>query len=233
MAQSRSLSADGAWSSGDTAQAQGRNAEPTAVILDSRTMQSSPESGARSGYEGAKRKKGSKLHVAVDTLGHLLALHVTPANVQDRAQAEELAKQVQEVTRAQRTAGVWRWGLHRRRGRRSCRRGRHQMGDSQAAECQEWLYLVATQVGMSVAGASAALPGLLAAAGWHAITSACLKPWQGCTSLPALCCWLLVSFTFFSFSIHTAADVHNTLRKCGGITSVQCTLCWAALLHGT
>jgi transposase len=78
--------------------AQGRNAEPTAVILDSRTMQSSPESGARAGYDGAKRKKGSKVHVAVDTLGHLLALHVTPANEGDRAQVEELAKQVQQVT---------------------------------------------------------------------------------------------------------------------------------------
>jgi transposase len=78
--------------------AQGRNAEPTAVILDSRTMQSTPESGARAGYDGAKRKKGSKVHVAVDTLGHLLALLVTPANEQDRAQVEELARQVQEVT---------------------------------------------------------------------------------------------------------------------------------------
>jgi len=78
--------------------AQGLNAEPTAVILDSRTLQSSPESGARAGYDGAKRKKGSKVHVAVDTLGHLLALLVTPANEQDRAQVEELARQVQEVT---------------------------------------------------------------------------------------------------------------------------------------
>lgn len=78
--------------------AQGKNAEPTAVILDSRTMQSSPESGQRAGYDGAKRKKGSKVHVAVDTLGHLLALLVTPANEQDRAQVEELARQVQEVT---------------------------------------------------------------------------------------------------------------------------------------
>ena len=82
--------------------AQGRNAEPTAVILDSvatlRTMQSSPESGARAGYDGAKKRKGSKVHVAVDTLGHLLALHVTPANEGDRAQVEELAKQVQQVT---------------------------------------------------------------------------------------------------------------------------------------
>ena len=78
--------------------AQGRNTEPTAVILDSRTMQSTPESGARAGYDGAKRKKGSKVHVAVDTLGHLLALYVTPANEGDRAQVEELARQVQEAT---------------------------------------------------------------------------------------------------------------------------------------
>jgi transposase len=67
--------------------AQGRTAEPSAMILDSRTLQSSPESGARAGYDGHKRKKGSKLHLAVDTLGHLLALHVTPANEQDRAVA--------------------------------------------------------------------------------------------------------------------------------------------------
>jgi transposase len=78
--------------------AQGRNAEPTAVIFDSRTLQSSPESGARAGYDGAKRRKGSKVHIAVDTLGHLLAIHVTPANKGDRAQVEELAKQVQEAT---------------------------------------------------------------------------------------------------------------------------------------
>src|SRR4051812_32573303 len=61
-------------------------------------MQSFPESGARAGYDGAKRKKGSKVHVAVDTLGHLLALYVTPSNEQDRAQVEELARQVQEAT---------------------------------------------------------------------------------------------------------------------------------------
>jgi transposase len=78
--------------------AQGRNAEPTAVILDSRTLQSSPESGARAGYDGAKRRKGSKVHVAVDTLGHLLALHVTPANEGDREQVQKLAQAVQEVT---------------------------------------------------------------------------------------------------------------------------------------
>ena len=78
--------------------AQGRNEQPSATIFDSRTMQSSPESGARAGYDGAKRRRGSKIHMAVDTLGQLLALQVTPANEQDRAQVGELAQQVQSVT---------------------------------------------------------------------------------------------------------------------------------------
>ncbi len=75
-----------------------RAPHPTAAIFDSRTLQSSPESGARAGYDGAKRRKGSKVHIAVDTLGHLLALFVTPANEQDRAQVAELAEQVQAAT---------------------------------------------------------------------------------------------------------------------------------------
>lgn len=77
---------------------QARPADPSAVIIDSRTLQSTPESGHRAGYDGAKRKKGSKIHMAVDTLGHLLALHVTPADEQDRAQVRKIAKQVQKVT---------------------------------------------------------------------------------------------------------------------------------------
>ena len=76
----------------------GRAAQPTAMILDSRTLQSTPESGARAGYDGAKRRKGAKVHAAVDTLGHLLALHVTPANEQDRAQVGTLAAAVQDIT---------------------------------------------------------------------------------------------------------------------------------------
>jgi transposase len=78
--------------------AEGRSEQPSAAIFDSRTLQSSPESGERAAYDGAKRRKGSKMHMAVDTLGHLLTLHVTPANEQDRAQVGQLAQQVQEVT---------------------------------------------------------------------------------------------------------------------------------------
>jgi transposase len=77
---------------------EGRAPEPTAAILDSRTLRSTPQSGSRGGYDGAKRKKGSKVHAAVDTLGNLLALRVSPANEQDRGRVGELAEAVQEAT---------------------------------------------------------------------------------------------------------------------------------------
>lgn len=75
-----------------------RPAEPSAVFFDSRTLQSTPESGPRAGYDGAKRRKGSKVHVAVDELEHLLAAVVTPANEQDRAQVGVLTQEVQVVS---------------------------------------------------------------------------------------------------------------------------------------
>jgi transposase len=78
--------------------ADGRALSPSAVILDGRVIQSTPESGARAGYDGHKRRKGSKVHIAVDTLGHLLALVVTPADAQEREQVAELAAAVQEAT---------------------------------------------------------------------------------------------------------------------------------------
>jgi transposase len=78
--------------------AQGHTPQPSAAIFDSRTLQSTPESGSRAGFDPAKCRRGSKGHLAVDTLGHLLALLVTPANEQDRQQVAALAKQVQEVT---------------------------------------------------------------------------------------------------------------------------------------
>jgi transposase len=75
-----------------------RTPQPRAAILDGRVLQSTPESGARAGYDGHKRRKGSKVHIAVGTLGQLLAVIVTPANEQERAQAAELAAQVQAAS---------------------------------------------------------------------------------------------------------------------------------------
>jgi transposase len=76
----------------------GRGATPSVVVLDGRTLQSTPESGHRAGYDGAKKRKGSKTHIAVDTLGQLLSVVITPANEQERAQVGELCRQVQEIT---------------------------------------------------------------------------------------------------------------------------------------
>jgi transposase len=77
--------------------ASGRAPEPMAAVLDSRTL-SSPESGERAGYDGAKRKKSSKLHMAVDTLGQLSAPDVTPADAHDRSQVGRLAETAQVAT---------------------------------------------------------------------------------------------------------------------------------------
>ncbi len=60
---------------------------------NSRTLHSTPESGARAVYYGAKRSVGPKIHDAMDTLCHLLVLHASPANAQDRAQVERLRRQ--------------------------------------------------------------------------------------------------------------------------------------------
>jgi transposase len=77
---------------------EGRDEQPSAVILDGRTLQSTPESGARAGHDGYKRKKGSKIHAAVETLGHLRAVTSTAADEQERHQVAELAREVQAVT---------------------------------------------------------------------------------------------------------------------------------------
>ena len=78
--------------------AHGRQGQPSAVVMDGRTLQSSCESGPRAGYDGYKRKRGSKVHMAADTLGHLLAVHVTPADAQERAQVKRLCEDVQQAT---------------------------------------------------------------------------------------------------------------------------------------
>lgn len=78
--------------------AAGRGPSPTAAVLDGRTIQSTPESGGRGGYDGYKRRRGSKVHMAVDTLGLRLALRVAAASERERAQVADLAAGVQAAT---------------------------------------------------------------------------------------------------------------------------------------
>ena len=77
---------------------EGKSEQPTAAIIDSRTLQGSVENGDRGGYDGHKKKKGTKLHLAVDTLGQFLAMAVTPADEGDRAQVAGLTEAIQEAT---------------------------------------------------------------------------------------------------------------------------------------
>ena len=79
-------------------EALGKKAQPSAAILDSQTLRSTPESGHRAGYDAGKKTKGTKVHAAVDTLGNLLTLVVTPANEQDRDQVSQLCQDIQDVT---------------------------------------------------------------------------------------------------------------------------------------
>jgi len=77
-----------------------RLAEPSAVIFDARTLQSSVESGQRGRLRRLPEKEGeAKCTWSWTQLGHLLAAHVTPANAQKRAQVGALAaRKVQELT---------------------------------------------------------------------------------------------------------------------------------------
>ncbi len=65
----------------------GRGADPSAGVLDSQTVKA-PRAPGGGGYDAAKRTKGRKRHVAVDTDGRLLMVNLTTADVQDAAGAE-------------------------------------------------------------------------------------------------------------------------------------------------
>jgi transposase len=62
---------------------EGREAAPTAVILDSQSVKTSPQGGPK-GYDAGKKVKGRKRHLVTDTLGLLIAVLITVGSVQDR-----------------------------------------------------------------------------------------------------------------------------------------------------
>jgi transposase len=179
--------------------AEGRDPDPTAVVLDGRTLRSTPKSGHRAGYDGHKRIRGSKVHAAVDTLGHLLAVRVTPAVAQERAQVAALAEAVQEATgdavelayvdqaapaRTRRstsptTASGWRWSSWRRpSGALCCCRG----GGCSSARSPE-------------------RPG---SGGWRKTKSGCRRRSPGSTSSP-------LPVSCFTNCCSPLSQVHDTL----------------------
>ena len=112
-----------------------RKPPPGAVMLAARTLQSTPESGARAGDDGGKRRKGSKVHLAVDTMGHYLALLVTPANEDDRAQGAELCEQLQAAPGETRLS--WRLWSKATPENALRRRRRHTQSVSKWSNCQK------------------------------------------------------------------------------------------------
>ena len=75
-----------------------RPEQPTAAVLDGRVLRSTPESGHRASYEGYKRTNGSKVHIAVDTLGNLLAVVISGAKTQERHQVAHVCAELKEAT---------------------------------------------------------------------------------------------------------------------------------------
>jgi transposase len=175
---------------------EGRDPDPTAAVIDSRTLQSSPESGSRAGYDGAKRRKGSKAHAAVDTLGRLLALRVTGAGRQDRDQVDILAEEIQEATGESVQVAYEGPGIHRRRPQGRRQAARHRPGGRETAASQAGLCAHAQTLG---GGTQFRVDGPFSQA-FAGLRTPGQDPWRAFTSSPSpascsrglLKCWLKV-----------------------------------------
>jgi hypothetical protein len=182
--------------------AEGRSEQPNVALLGSRTLQSSPDSGERAGDDGAKQRKGSKTRMAVDTLGHLLALQATAADEQDPAQVEQLAQAVQESTgQTVKVAFVDQDYTQAEAAQQAATQGIRlemvKLPAPSAALCSC----------LGVGWLNAVLAGWPVSVASHATMSDYLKPRKGCISWPSLSWWLSGSVK----PVLSACKVHNRL----------------------
>lgn len=78
---------------------QGRLACPSVGIIDSQSIKNSEWGVQEKGFDGYKRIQGRKRHIVVDTLGSIIAVKVTPANIPDSKVALQLCQQLQTYPR--------------------------------------------------------------------------------------------------------------------------------------